>query len=81
MLATLTKKRCKIMDNSGIEKEILRYNYSPLEKLSGLTPTQTHELIHGPDRADMSHPYDSADLQSVPAVKRHKANLIAKKDN
>jgi hypothetical protein len=36
------------MDNSGIEKEILRYNNSPLEKLSGLTPTQTHELIHGP---------------------------------
>jgi hypothetical protein len=36
------------MNISGIEDEIFKYNNSPLEKLSGLTPTQTHELIHDP---------------------------------
>jgi hypothetical protein len=36
------------MDISGIEDEILKYNNSPLEKLSGLSPTQTHELIYNP---------------------------------
>lgn len=36
------------MDISGIEDEIFKYNNSQLEKLSGLSPTQTHELIHNP---------------------------------
>jgi hypothetical protein len=36
------------MNISGIEDEIFKYNNSPLEKLSGLTPAQTHELIHNP---------------------------------
>lgn len=36
------------MNIPGIEDEIFKYNNSPLEKLSGLSPTQTHELIHNP---------------------------------
>jgi hypothetical protein len=36
------------MNIPGIEDEIFKYNNSPLEKLSGLTPTQTHELIYNP---------------------------------
>jgi hypothetical protein len=36
------------MNISDNEDEIFKYNNSPLEKLSGLTPTQTHELIHAP---------------------------------
>ncbi|MBC5838502.1 hypothetical protein [Flavobacterium muglaense] len=36
------------MDISGIEDEIVKYNNSPLAKLSGLSPIQTHELIYNP---------------------------------
>jgi hypothetical protein len=36
------------MNISGIEGGIFKYNNSPLEKLSGLSPTQTHELIYNP---------------------------------
>lgn len=36
------------MDISSIEDEVFRYNNSPSEKLSGLTPVQTHELIYNP---------------------------------
>jgi hypothetical protein len=36
------------MNISGIEDQIFKYNNSPLEKLSGLTPNQTHELIYNP---------------------------------
>jgi len=42
------KKNSVKMNISGIEDEIFKYNNSPLEKLSGLTPTQTHELIYNP---------------------------------
>lgn len=36
------------MDISSIEDEIFNYNNSELEKLSGLSPTKTHELIYNP---------------------------------
>jgi hypothetical protein len=36
------------MNISDIEDEIIKYNNSPQEKLSGLTPSQTYELIHNP---------------------------------
>ena len=36
------------MNISRIEDQFYKYNNSPLEKLSGLTPNQTHELIYNP---------------------------------
>lgn len=36
------------MDHFKTEEAINKYNNSPQEKLSGLSPSQTHELIHNP---------------------------------
>ncbi len=36
------------MNISSIEDEVFRYNNSPSEKLSGLSPVQTHEIIYNP---------------------------------
>lgn len=36
------------MDISNIDNEVFKYNNSPSEKLSGLTPFQTHEIIYNP---------------------------------
>jgi hypothetical protein len=36
------------MNIPDIENDIFEYNNSPLDKLSGLSPSQTHELIYNP---------------------------------